>query len=867
MAMKKFSELVSSVTTRIASRDNPTGLKASDLGAYSTAEFNTEMEKYIDIDVTDIEQVGDQSYFPLAIEGSADGAISLNDRYRRYGVCRESDGTIVLLRSATNSVKKGVYYVICKTDQNGQITEVIPTSRRYEPATLDRIPTAIYCHQNGIMLGQAAFEDGSSPKMFIALTDGTFDSSKHIAAYLDGGLANFVDTSPNVCCWEINGKIYIAIAGTNSYKLYLNVYTVTKSSIGPNGGSVVATQLTNISGKTIGGTAINNSAEMIVCNRISTNDFPSDGIGQTVWRAQIRLLAATKGTKARILIASAWWTNNRKNQQKNGLHQFYLDFETANNSYSMNPGAGQSTYVSTDSGIDWVGPSTTTDGTSEYNDGFWQWRSGNGTGNIEINERGQVAIIQNDNLSAPQARSYTINGFSGNVFDELAKLGPTGGIQYDSYWKNVGDRVVGALASHGYLGFFSKNKVFVNSRTGGGQGNFEARLVTYDWNLNYHYQGEGIDVYGFPPSNNVVVREGQMSLPFLTVHLSDDNTVVSGSYLTDSNLSGKIGYDATKLAPSGEAISITAANLQAGGQLVWNAYTGNKVSGVSRWQHALAVPPDGTNAPCILFVIGCNTGTRMHGRMAAEVTVSARKGAITVTGVTKLLGYVEDGDTSNIGTQNSAWGVLAYKKVSDGWLVAGHVPCSRRSAGNQNTYQFRAGRQNDGNWKTIAFEWMYAYLQTSGYRWNVHPVWGIGYVDTAVSTVMGNGGQVFNVVGNSVAEYKALTVKNRYMVSTVVAASGYDIYINEDITCLFAGKAMTLPKGHYNLKDYNSSPGNKTWYVSVVPNGNQLELELTIHKQEDDKGQRVNIGTITTSDTQISVINLNKTTKLGTVTL
>lgn len=867
MAMKKFSELVSSVTTRIASRDNPTGLKASDLGAYSTAEFNTEMEKYIDIGVTDIEQVGDQSYFPLAIEGSADGAISLNDRYRRYGVCRESDGTIVLLRSATNSVKKGVYYVICKTDQNGQITEVIPTSRRYEPATLDRIPTAIYCHQNGIMLGQAAFEDGSSPKMFIALTDGTFDVSKHVAMYLDGSLANFVDTSPNVCCWEINGKIYIAIAGTNSYKLYLNVYTVTKSSIGPSGGSVAATQLTNISGRTIGGTAINNSAEMIVCNRISTNDFPSDGIGQIVWRAQIRLLAATKGTKARILIASAWWTNNRNNKNKNGLHQFYLDFETTNNSYSMNPGAGQSTYTSTSNGIDWIGPSNTTEGTSAYNDGFWQWGSGNGTGNIEINERGQVALIQNDNLSAPQARSYTINGFSGNVFDELAKLGPTGGRQYDSNWKSVGDRVVGALASHGYLGFFSKNKVFVNSRTAGGQGNFEARLATYDWNLNYHYQGEGINVYGFPPSNNVVVRTGQMSLPFLTVHLSDDNTVVSGSYLTDAVLTSKIGYDATKLAPSGDAISITAANLQAGGQLVWNAYTGSKLSGVSQWRHALAVPPDGTNAPCILFVAGCNTSTRVHGRIAAEVTVSARKGAITVTGVTKLLGYVEEPDSTNIGSQDAAWGVLAYKKVGDGWLVAGHVPYSRQSAGNQNTYQFRAGRQNGGNWTTIAFEGMYAYLQTSGYRWNVHPVWGIGYVDTAVSTVMGNGGQVFNAVGNSVAEYKALAVKNRYMVSTVVAASGYDIYINEDITCLFAGKVMTLPKGHYNLKDYNSSPGNKTWYVSVVPNGDQLELELTIHKQEDDKGQRVNIGTITTSDTQISVINLNKTTKLGTVTL
>lgn len=867
MAMKKFSELVTSVTERIASRSNPSGLKASDLGAYSTAEFNTEMEKYIDIDATDIEQIGDQSYFPLAIEGSADGAIALNDKYRRYGVCRESDGTIVYLRSATNSVKKGVYYVICKTDQNGQITSVVPTSRRYEPPTLDRIPTAIYCHQNGIMLGLAAFEDGSSPKMFIALTDGTFDASRHVAMYVDGALSNFVDTVPNVCCWEINGKIYIAIAGTNSYKLFFNVYTVTKSSIGPSGGSVAATQLTNISGRTIEGTAIGNSAEMIVCNRISANDFPSDGIGQIVWRAQIRLLAATKGTKARILIASAWWTNNSKNQAKNGLHQFYLDFETSNNSYSMNPGAGQSTYVATDSGIDWVGPSNTTEGTSAWNNGFWQWGAGNGTGNIEINERGQVAAIQNDNLASPYARSYTIQGFSGNVFDEIAKLGPTGGMQYDSNWKSISDRVVGALASHGYLGFLTKNKVFVNSRTGGGQGSFEARMVTYDWNLDYHYRGEGIDVYGFPPSNTVVVKTNRMSPPFLTIHLSNDNTVVSGSYLTDAVLTSKIGYDANSLAPSGDAISITAANLQAAGQQVWNAYTGTKVSGVSQWRHALAVPPDGTNAPCLLFVAGCNTSTRVHGRIAAEVTVSARKGAITVTGVTKLLGYVEETDSVNIGTQDAAWGVLAYKKVSDGWLVAGHVPYSRQSAGNQNTYQFRAGRQNDGNWAHIAFEGMYAYLQTSGYRWCVHPVWGIGYVDAGISTIMGNGGQIFNVVGNTVSDYVTDMVTSRYMVSTVVAASGYDIYVNEDITCLFAGKVMVLPKGHYNLKDYNSSPGNKTWYVSVVPNGDQLELELTIYKQEDDKGQRVNIGTITTSDTQISVINLNKATKLGTVTL
>ena len=865
MAMKKFSELVSSVTTRIASRDNPTGLKASDLGAYSTAEFNTEMEKYIDISATDIEQIGDQSYFPLAIEGSADGAIGMIVDYRHYGICRESDGTIVLLRSATNSIKKGVYYVICKTDQNGTVSNVIPTSRQYQPEMLDKIPIAIYCHQNNILLGLAADANGNNARMFIALTDGTFDASKHLAMYIDGALSDFKAMMPDVCCWEINGTIYIAIAIRDGYKLYFKLYTVQRSSIAPTGGSVTAAQITNINGVTIENTSIVNSSEMVVTTNMSNNAFPSNGNGIIPFRAAIRLYAAVKNGKARILIGSSWWTNNVNNQQKQGTHHFYIDFDPTNNKYAMNPGSGQATYYAESNGIAWRGPSTFTQGESNYKDGYWVWGAHNCIGNIDINDSGQVIAVQNDNNGLPNIRTYTIGNFAGTAYDEIAKMNPDSTL-YISDWLQIKDRVVGALAAHGYLAFLSTTKIYTLSSNSVGQDHYDGRTVSYQgsW-TNYHYRGNGIDVYGFMPSSNFTVLNAPAA-PFLTIY-RNSNVTLSGSYLNDKRLSSNIGLNYDMLIPEGETISISEQNLKSAGQTVWNAYAGTKLNGITDWKQSITIPPETTNAPCLMIVLGFSGSQRKMGIVIAEVNVSARKGSIALTGVQKVIAYVERDDTMDIWADNRAYGSFAYMQSTDGWLVAGHVPLGRRTSGNSNTFQFRAGRKIDGSWVNVAYEDMFTYLQNSGYRWNIHPTWGIGYVNTSESIIMGNGGQVFNVIGATINDYINGIVTSRIMASTVIASSGFDVYINEDISCLFAGKIMTLPKGHYNLKDYNSSPGNKTWYVSVVPNGNQLELELTIHKQEDDKGQRVNIGTITTSDTQISVINLNKTTKLGTVTL
>ncbi|MBD6168795.1 hypothetical protein FMC13_00250 [Salmonella enterica subsp. enterica serovar Enteritidis] len=864
MAMKKFSELVTSVTERIASRSNPTGLKAGDLGAYSTAEFNTEMEKYIDIDVTDIEQIGDQSYFPLAIEGSADGAIAMTER-RTYGICQEADGSVSILRSASNSMKNGVYYAICKNNGEGLLDTAIGTSRQYNPTALPKIPQSVWCHNHGVMMGVAMDANDENTQPYIVLTNGTFNVEKHVAAMCTGSVEGITDSMARCSTFVYKNKVYLLVWWAYEGKNGLDVHTCMLSDI-KNGAAVQFTKETGFSGKIFEGTTKTNLDHILFWEVLNHTAYPSQLTTLIPIRAGVRNYAVVKGNIARIYCTTAWYTNSTVNIADQGTTIWYVDLNLDTKQWTLSPNAGTpSLQVNSDGSVSFRGPCTMSTRDRDYKDGFWVWGGANLTGNMVIREDGLVTSCVNDNLASPMVRSYRIGDYAGNVFDELAKLTPISAYEAGN-WINIKDRVVGSCGPHGFVGFTAKNKVYVLSRIPGGQSNFEKRLITADWDLSYRYKNSVVDVMGFPPTSRVHVG-GSVSERFATIHMSDDQTIVTGSWLQEGRLSSRVEVDPDTLALKGASISITQAELDRAAKLCWDTYTSPKLERYSVIRGSIVVPPASTGAPCLMFISVYDPVSRKAAIMTSEVTTSAREGNITVTGVITTVTYTLRDQINNIDNTLGAWGPLGYRKCADGWLIAGAMSVRVATPGNANDFQFRGAKNASGAWVGLSVEELYEYLASSGRRYNVHPVWGLGYVDLGEAYRLSNGGQVFRAYGPSVAEYLAGTVKHVYMVSTVVAASGYDIYINEDIACLFAGKAMTLPKGHYNLKDYNSSPGNKTWYVSVVPNGNQLELELTIHKQEDDKGQRVNIGTITTSDTQISVINLNKTTKLGTVTL
>lgn len=860
--MNKFSELAALVAERIASRNNPTGLTANDVGAYSAAEMNATYNELIPVDTLGIAQVGDQSYFPLAIDGSADGALAMTDR-RTYGICREVDGSAVILRSATNSINNGVYYAICKTDNTGKILSAVGTSRAYKPSALPKIPQSIYTHNAGVLIGVAMDANNANPQIFCSLTNGTFDVSKHISCLVAGDLT-YADLGimSRGSAFIYNNSVYYIAWGTAAGGAHqLIMYSCPVSSF-VNGGTVTFTRVKGISGNILEGTQYTNSDAIKLWDNLIANTAPANLLSGIPYRAAMRVFAVVKGNIVRILFGSAWYTNSKSGQSREGLSNFYIDFNLSTKVCTWNPGAGQASYVERDDGIVIIGPSTKVRTDADYNDGYWQMGAGNFTGNMDIRSDGLVTCCVNDNLASPMVLSYRITGFASDVFTELGKLVPQNGYSQSSGWISIADRVVGATAAHGFISFMSKVKVWLLSRTPGAQGNFEGRIITNQWDTTYPYKNSLIDVTGFPPSNNVAIIGDVGALPvFATIHMDNDTSVNTGSILTESRTNSKVDVSPDTFAFSGPDIAIVYAELIRAATMCWDAYTGSKIT-YDKIRGSICVPPASTGAPCLMFVSAYNSVTQQHGILVSEVNVSGRSGVITVTSVVSAVAYNVQTPVLGTSTMNNAWGSLSYRKCSDGWLVAGAIPIRQNTAGNANDFQIRAGKKSDGSWVNVELSYHYTYLAQADFRWTIHPVWGIGYVDMAVANQLSQGGSIFNGLGVTVADYVANTVKTSYMVCTVIAAAGFNLYVNEPIPVMMAGSSYIMGTQRLNLLDIDSNAGNSTWYISVVLNNGVVSLSASKTKQPDNPDRLVNIGSLTTSATQISTMSLVKTTML-----
>ena len=223
--MNKLGELAIAVKNRIASRSNPTGLAAADLDAYTTSEMKTKYDTLIPIDTLGVSQVGDQSYFPLAIDGAADGAIGITN-FRNYAIMREANGDFVGLRTATNAIKRGVYYAIARADANATITGATPSSRQYAPGLpAGWEPLTTFGASNDVMWGVALNTATGATKVYIVKLTGASSKCTVDADFWEGytrtgagnNTVNAIITADGVVgvMWNDNNSIpYMA-----SYKL------------------------------------------------------------------------------------------------------------------------------------------------------------------------------------------------------------------------------------------------------------------------------------------------------------------------------------------------------------------------------------------------------------------------------------------------------------------------------------------------------------------------------------------------------------------------------------------------------------------------------------------------------------------------
>lgn len=94
---------------------------------------------------------------------------------------------------------------------------------------------------------------------------------------------------------------------------------------------------------------------------------------------------------------------------------------------------------------------------------------------------------------------------------------------------------------------------------------------------------------------------------------------------------------------------------------------------------------------------------------------------------------------------------------------------------------------------------------------------------------------------------------NYYMLASCYPESGWVVYFQKEQSVVFNGTEYTLPSGTIDLRDIDSSPGNKTFYLYCQVKENKAAYEISLQKLEDTPFH-IWIGTIETNEKQILTI-------------
>lgn len=859
--MNKLSELTKAVMDRIASRSNPTGLTAGDLGAYTIAEMKTKYDTLIPINTLGVSQVGDQSYFPLAIDGAADGAIGISN-FRNYAIMREANGDFVGLRTATNAIKRGVYYAIARADANAAITGVTPSSRQFNPGLpAGWEPLTTFGASNDVMWGVALNTSTGATKVYVVKLNGTFDQKQHKASLVDGDLDAATGTQFTTCAL-VGNIAYIMKFGGNASQLIADLYTIDITNIG-NGTTLTSVKATGITSTTVnGGTVTDNT--MVLARPWLTNAQPAELAG-LMFPRRIKLLTAQQGNVIRVLVEISWYTATTNGLTRDGLILYCLTYDTSTKKCTMNAGASPITFtVETTGHVKLTGASSKSTVDTDFWQGYTRTGAGNNTVNATITSDGVVGVMWNNNNSIPYMASYKLANFTGDPFTELLKLTPQG-TQPAFTARPVLDREVGPVTASGHVGFLSKTRVSFTKNNPDNPGSKMYGYADNTWDVTYRYKSDLVDVTGFPPTDrSKTISDISTMKSFMAIMTGPDTVSLAGGVLSTTNLSRRQTIDTDSLldVATGAAISVTQAELDRIATAALALYSGgNKQSTYDKMFTQLIIPPDST-VPALAIVYGVNYANLVQNWVVCEISPPARTGIITSGTIVKIsegaMGNVKDISPAQHTMQHAT-----YFKASDGWIITVQPNCAVNWVGNTGWFQFILGRASNGSWSYAARVESYTYYSESGSNYGIHPVWGVGYCDCAVSTTMGNAGQIFNVVGNTVAALVAGNVSARYMVLSAIAAAGYNLYVNEPITVLMAGVNYTLPISKLNLQDIIANPSNSTWYLSVNKDGSGVKLAASKTLQANNPDSLINIGTCVTGATQIQTLTLNKTTMLG----
>ena len=803
---------------------------------------------------------GTQDYLPAGVAGSFEGA-ARRVSSRVVPMTVEDDGTLVMLRNATNGLRDGVYYSYVGLTDAGEMQAYRPTNTRYLPKFLpNHTPVTIGRGNDGVFLGYANNNSDSSSALFVALTSGTFNQDLHVGAVLTG-----INPDPVHCSPVISGDALYILVRDATLGLAFAVWSAPLASIRSND-TVALTQVTgwttvrgwssNVTGNAQiyfaeGASSLNNAGKASYLSQ--PNNLTVDNVYQSGIDFE---LAADGNGKIRVLYGAEHYVV--ASDQTSSRSYWRLSFVVDPVAKTATPDAGVSLPLR---------PSYA-NGVVSFPGALYTLRSdfdASPLGNYYVSTayslvRQRMYTYATPNSGPASLYSATLDKAYSRRFDMLLytrrTLNPAGQQAADAFGSAVGTELRKPQhLPNGNLMVYSLGNSIPGQLT---EGYVRAKLGAD----GFSYATLAGNFTGFAPTvDRAYINESVNGEKLYGIsNIAANGTVTySPAQMGPDRLSCPRFLDEYLNVSGSETMTVTQANLDS---VVAAVANGAGLGTLLQFRGTVYIPQN-PNIPAIVHVILVTSDKRGFG-VVGTCVASARTGNITLSGGTYLNRYqmVAVGQAIESYFSYPSHGMTIYEGT-DCWFVsfAGRYRLGYVGNGSSVSWRGVVAKSAPGSFVSgsLVGAMDYHYLNSGNPPFAV-PGWGFGYLDGNNSSGRLSGSALLFVpVGKTLADYNAWSAGTTKVLLSQSVAQGWVVYFTESSPLLLQGKAYSLPITNIDLTKVDPSPANKTFYayVQLVDGVASYVISGT---PLTETASRFHIGNITTNASQISAISITKTT-------
>lgn len=851
------------------------------------------------LEILPISRVGQLNSLPMAVTDKFEGA-TWSDVQASAGIL-ENDGTFIYFRPGTSGSTLGLYYNYVQNLRGATTLTPVQTTSRYQPAYIPAglRPGTIISTDGSVLVGLLYNESDYSitpTQMFVSITNNTMLQEQHTGTVINVSLFNKYPKYTMSCG---NYVYFISDLEHISAGFGFEIYRMLKSDI-IAGTSTSFERMTNWNS-----TGFYNITDTNV--KIASVQKSTTAADKPYYLCNANALAINYATNYWVSIQGAPSEDGSKFRLQYFLHQ-----------YCNNLSSGFETVFGTTFSvvIDPSAKTATVD--SNYTNTNGSPVSINYDGNLNLTVTSSLSsqaqrvdgfvfalasypsqFITNDNLSISVRNSIGATGTHTIIrsqLDSTKSKYDVMNIKASAPLTNVLSTrctsIYGSVIGSNPLGLqpLGNNKFLASSlvRTydqAQAQANWTQVKVTVTPPPNYTYSSVVNGTYtGYMPSTDRVALTANDNSFFQISSIIDasENVSMYGAHLHYDRLSNFYTCD-SNLNKTG-SVTITQTILDnIASQVV--TLSGITDISTSRKAEIYATKITDNTIPTIIIVTTVNNSTKKVNYIFAKCNLTSTGTApnFNITGITNLSIIQNTSSFDANATNNYLTNTERYRQsqttgctIKDYgthylYSVTGAIQASVIGNTLSGAASFLINKSTGAASNYVFGNTFYASVSPTYYQPTYVPNVGfgniqLGYKESDYSTKM-----IFQLRARTVAEYQSWAsspgfTNNTSLISNTVITSqdlaqGYIVYFTDPVPVIVNGKYYIINPTSIDLRDIKANPSSTKFYIYVEVINNAAKFTIS-ETELSEELFRIYIGTVTTDANQISVIVVNKVSRI-----